>query len=348
MPRVSCIVTCFNLGQFLEELLASLRAQTFQDFDIVIVDDGSTDEETRRVLARVGARLRVVRTENRGLSAARNLGASLTSGEYVCALDADDVLMPELLERSVARLDADPSLSFVSHWLETFGDESWEWKPERCDFPALLEMNTVNGAALVRRSALESVGGWDETMRDGCEDWDLWITMVERGHRGEIIPEVLFRYRRRGDSMSRVKFAGGGFTKVYARLVRKHAEAYRAHLKDLVVRREADLAWTRAQSEEMAGRLELEALPALQRARDDLAAAARRRARWDAAESAGHALEELRRRLAGTEAELLRLDALRHRAEEESQALRASLSWRLTRPLRAAGSLLQRLARPAP
>ena len=92
---------------------------------------------------------------------------------------------------------------FVSHWLETFGDEHWTWTPERCELPALLARNAVNGAALVRREAFEAVGGYDESMREGCEDWDFWLRLVERGFPGTIIPEVLFYYRRRADSMSR-------------------------------------------------------------------------------------------------------------------------------------------------
>ena len=100
-------------------------------------------------------------------------------------------------------LDARPEIAFVSHWLETFGDEHWTWKPERCDLPSLLARNAVNGAALVRRNAFEAVGGYDESMREGCEDWDFWLRLVEQGFDGTIIPEVLFHYRRRADSMSR-------------------------------------------------------------------------------------------------------------------------------------------------
>ena len=205
---------------------------------------------------------------------------SRTSGEYICVVDADDILLPTLVERSVERLDADPSVAFVSHWLEAFGDESWEWKPERCDFPSLLDFNTVNGAALVRRAAVDAVGGWDEDMRDGCEDWDFWITLVERGFRGEIIPEVLFRYRRRPDSMSRVKFAGGGLPRLYGRLVDKHAEAFRPYLQALAIRREVDTAGNRALADNLEARLELEVLPALARARDDLMVAERQRSQW--------------------------------------------------------------------
>ena len=198
--KVSVIIPCYNLGRYLDEAVESVLAQTFEDFEILVVDDGSTENETRR------------------LPAAKNLGLAHTTGPYVCMLDADDRLDPCLLEKSVAALDGDSSIAFVSHWLRTFGDEVWEWTPTRCDAPALLDVNTVNGAALVRRSALDAVGGFDESMRDGCEDWDVWISLVERGFKGAILPEVLFHYRRRPESMSRVTMRGEGHPRLYRRL----------------------------------------------------------------------------------------------------------------------------------
>ena len=128
---------------------------------------------------------------------------------------------------------------FVSHWLETFGDEHWTWTPERCDLPSLLARNTVNGAALVRREAFEAVGGYDETMRDGCEDWDFWLRLVERGFPGTIIPEVLFYYRRRADSMSREMLDERKYRRPLDVLIDKHEHSYRADLPSIMVAKEA-------------------------------------------------------------------------------------------------------------
>ena len=237
-PRVSVVVPCYNQGRYLEEAVDSVLAQTFQDLEILVVDDGSTEPDTRLLLDHYRRpKTRVLRGENRGLSGARNAGIRAAAGEYVCCLDADDILEPTLLEKSVAVLDARPEVTFVSHWLRTFGDETWDWTPERCDFPALLDANTVNGAAPVRRQALLDAGLFDESMRDGCEDWDLWITLVERGAVGAILPEFLFRYRRRPESMSRVMARAGGNVDLYERLARKHEAAYRLHLEGLYARR---------------------------------------------------------------------------------------------------------------
>jgi hypothetical protein len=215
--------------------------------------------------------------------------------------------------------------------MEAFGDESWEWKPEGCDFPALLDANTVNGAALVRRSVVSATDGWDEQFRDGCEDWDFWITLVERGFTGAIIPEVLYRYRRRPDSMSRVKFAADGLADRYRQLVEKHAQSFREHLPALFARRERDVAGNRARADDIDEHLELQLLPALARARDDLAAAERRAEGWRQ-ERVHHE-------------EAVRLQELRAEAMREVQALRSSWSWRVTQPLRSIADMFQRRTR---
>jgi len=269
-PRVSVVVPCYNLGPYLAEAVDSALGQSFTDIEILVVDDGSTDPETRAILDTFSRpKTRVLRSENRGLPGAKNFGISHTSGELLCMLDADDLLEPQMLARSVAALDAAPSIAFASHWLRTFGDEQWDWTPSSCDFPALLDMNTVNGSALVRRSAVEAVGGFDETFLDGCEDWDFWITMVEQGHPGTIIPEFLFRYRRRTGSMSRVMMEDK-HPSLYRRLASKHAASYRAHLEPLLVRREREEAHLRGQIHDLALDEYLLLTPQVTSARDDL------------------------------------------------------------------------------
>jgi glycosyltransferase involved in cell wall biosynthesis len=344
-PRVSVVVTCFNLGAYLGEALESIRTQTFKDYEICLVDDGSTDQATKQALREVGPDVVVISSPNQGLSAARNLGVSRTAGEFICAVDADDVLVPTLLERSVAWLDAHPELAFVSHWREAFGDQSWEWKPERCDLQTLLDVNTVNGAALVRRTAVEAVGGWDESMRDGLEDWNFWIALVERGYRGGIIPEILFRYRQRPDSMSRVNFAGSGHARLYRHLVERHPDSFSDHLQSLAVRRHVDMAAGWALDDELKEHLELHALPALARARDDVVEAERRCIRWHSEKSNESAARQQMAEIESARQLAARLAADCQLLTGEVADLRASLSWRLTAPLRSVGALVKRALR---
>src|SRR4051794_26556212 len=328
-PRISVLMPCFNHGQFIGEAIASVLAQTVQDFEIVVVDDGSTDVETRETLSRLNSpRTTVLTTANRGLPAARNWAAQHASGECFCALDADDKLAPTWFEAALRVLDAHPEVAFVSHWLETFGDEHWTWKPERCDLPSLLARNAVNGAALVRRNAFEAVGGYDESMREGCEDWDFWLRLVEHGFDGTIIPEVLFHYRRRADSMSRVMLDEERYRKPLDVLLTKHEPAYRSHLREVLIAKEREAQHLVHEIATIERDVVLSLEPALRRAREELAAVARKadRARMYRAREDDH------ERLQWQTAELQR----------EVADLRASWSWRLTAPLRRAYALLRR------
>jgi glycosyltransferase involved in cell wall biosynthesis len=322
MPaRISVLMPCFNHGAFIAEAVNSVRAQTLQDFEIIIVDDGSTDLATRETLARLSAPgTTVLTTANHGLPAARNHAARHASGEFYCALDADDKLAPTWFEKAVGVLDSQPNVMFVSHWLETFGDERWTWTPEQCDLPALLARNTVNGAALVRRSAFDAVGGYSEDMHEGCEDWDFWLRLVEAGFHGTIIPEVLFYYRRRPDSMSREMLEVQAYRRPLEMLVARHAPAYRAHLTTVLVAKEAE---TLHLTHEIAD-LERDRLvilePALRRAREELDAVSQKAQRVKTI----RVREEEQERLAWKAAEL----------ERQVAALHASWSWRITAPLR--------------
>lgn len=346
-PRASVVVTCFNLGSCLREALDSLHAQTYLDFETVIVDDGSTHPGTIRLLDSIERDVRVIRTPNRGLPAARNTGIRHTTGEYICCLDADDLLAPTYLARSVALLDAQPGLAFASHWLEAFGDEHWSWQPSRCDLEALLDANTVNGAALFRRCLWHAIHGFDESMTEGCEDWEFWLRAIIKGHRGAIIPEVLHRYRRRSESMSRTMDRH----RLYGELARRHPYAFREHLPGLLQRREQTIATLQHSIDAMELELSDALLPALESRQREVAAAqqlltevrrqqanesVRATLAWEAEEQRRRAdwlwaeREELLRRLSDAEATARGAQ----RAAAQLAALRGSWSWRLTSPLR--------------
>jgi glycosyl transferase family 2 len=320
-PRISVLLPCFNDGQWIDEALDSVRQQTFQDFEIVVVDDGSTDAATVRKLESIDdSNIRVFRTENRGLPAARNHAAAQARGELFCALDADDRLAATWFEKGQALLTSRPEITFVSHWLETFGDEHWTWKPERCDLPALLVKNTINGAALVRRAAFQAVGGYDESMRHGCEDWDFWLRLVEAGHQGTIIPEVLFYYRRHSTSMSRGMITPAGYPAPLETLLDKHAPAFRDHLATVIVSRENDRL---SLGREIAA-LERDRLtvlePGLERAAEELRALHAKETRVRAQQLAREEWDRLAHQV--------------NQLQTEVSSLRTSWSWRITGPLR--------------
>jgi glycosyltransferase involved in cell wall biosynthesis len=328
-PRVSVIITCYNLGQYLDEAVDSVLSQTYQNFEVVIVDDGSTDAATQALLADYRRpKTRVIQARHSGVSAARNMGIANTTGAYLCALDADDRLEPTYFEKAVSVLDADPSVAFVSCWLRAFGAEEFEWKPERCDLPTLLWEDTVLTASLLRRDAIVTVDGYDTAMPiQGAEDWDLWLTLVERGYRGAILPEVLFNYRRRPGSLSTVAWNGTGHLPLTAYRVAKHAETYRAHLLSVFLHQDEETAGLLRQNDAIERYIGSDLEPAIIARRQELAALQSRVARATAALSQDESHHEMRKRVVDLEAAL-------QAASAEVTALRTSASWRITGPLR--------------
>src|SRR4030095_2190958 len=129
-PTVSVVVPCYNLGAYLDQAVQSVLDQTYDDFEIVIVDDGSTDPATQHLFASYARpKTRIFRTRNQGLARARNFGIQEAKGRYVSCLDADDVLEPTFLQRAVEALENDSSLAFASCWSRAFGDSQFVSDP---------------------------------------------------------------------------------------------------------------------------------------------------------------------------------------------------------------------------
>jgi len=206
-PTVSVLIPFFDLAHTLPETLASLDAQTFRDFETLVVDDGSTDPESLRLLASLAGdpRVRLIRKDNGGLSSARNAGLAVARGRFVLPLDADDLLEPSFLAKAVAVLEGDPALAWCTSWVDFFSETSAScggWIPLG-HAPELMLAENVAGpcTALFRREVLDQIGGYDESF-PAFEDWDVFCSLLERGLRGEVLPEFLFRYRIREGSLA--------------------------------------------------------------------------------------------------------------------------------------------------
>lgn len=224
-PRVSIVIPCYNQGQFVEAALVSVFEQEFESWEVVIVDDGSTDPETVAVLAGLDLpRVRIIRQGNAGLPAARNAGIRASRGEYIVPLDADDELLPDYLSRMVETLDAAPDAAFAHCWAELFGDVNWVWATRPYNPYTELLSNSVLQTAMMRRAAWDEVGGYDETMTVGNEDWDMWLRYQVAGWGNRQIREPLYRYRKQGISMSVANEAA--FEEGRRRIVDRHPTLY--------------------------------------------------------------------------------------------------------------------------
>lgn len=201
MPKVSVVIPCYNHGVFLQETLDSLLAQTYTDFEIIVVNDGSTDEATVSLLKGLHqAKTKVIHTDNHGVSAARNSGITEASGDYILPLDADDKICPEYLDRAVHILDSRPDVSIVYCERVLFGEREGIERLPDYDQRNLLIENCIYPAAFFRKSDWKSVGGYSEKMVHGWEDWDFWISLSELNKTVIKIPEPLFYYRVRSSS----------------------------------------------------------------------------------------------------------------------------------------------------
>jgi glycosyltransferase involved in cell wall biosynthesis len=209
---VSLVIATFNHARLLGDAIDSALAQTLSGVDIIVVDDGSTDD-TPAVLERYGGRIRVLRQPNRGLAAARNTGLAAARGTYVAFLDADDVMAPAKLAEQVAVLERAPTIgwTYCDVLIETVAtgatvraSERFGYAARALDgwlFPELIHGNFIPAIApLVRRTALDAAGGFDERLT-ALEDWDLWLRLALLAE-ARYTPAVLVSYRIQPGAMS--------------------------------------------------------------------------------------------------------------------------------------------------
>ena len=237
MKRVSVLMPCYNDGAYIEEAVASVWAQTWPEMELIVVDDGSTDAQTRQVLDQLAAqgRCTLLRQENSGPAAARNNAFRHASGDYVLPLDADDRIAPDYVEKAVACLESDERAAVCYCRGEMFGETEGPWILPDYSLGEMLVDNVVFVTALMRREAYEQVGGFDEAMRLGMEDYDFFLSLLERGWTIRQLPETLFFYRIKDGSRSRqLSENGERRKKAYQSIWKKHAAFFGEHLEELL------------------------------------------------------------------------------------------------------------------
>lgn len=204
-PLVSIIIPCHNDGTLLLEALASARAQTLTNCEIVIADDHSSDINTLNILKKLheeGVNIVKVPDGHTGLPAARNCAVAHSRGKYILPLDADDLLAEDYARLASEELERQPDTAVCYAQAELFGLRSGLWRLESYSYPRLLCENMIFCSAMYRRSDFEKVGGYDERLRLGYEDWAFWIKLLEGGRRVVQLDSVLFYYRIREASLS--------------------------------------------------------------------------------------------------------------------------------------------------
>ncbi len=210
-PAVSVIIPSYNLAPYIGETLESLFAQTYRDFEAIVINDGSTDE-TDQALKPYLDRIHYIKQKNSGVMAARNAGLRAARGRYIALLDGDDLFLPRFLEVLVGMLENDLTLSVAYPNAYFFGSPQFDGRLHQEAFPVaepvtfdrvLKRECCVFGLLVFRRSLLDEVGCYDESLQgQGAEDFDLWLRMLRHGHRFGFTTEPLAKYRWRSNSLT--------------------------------------------------------------------------------------------------------------------------------------------------
>jgi glycosyltransferase involved in cell wall biosynthesis len=223
-PRLAVVIPCFNDGPLAREAVASVQED--EPVEVVVVDDGSTDPATLATLDALRADgVPVLRQENAGQGVARNRGLAHTTARYVFPLDSDDLLNPGTLGTLADALDALPEDVAVAWGDYTlFGDYDGTYHSPKDWLPwSLTYVDQYPVSSLLRRSALEVVGGWQWRV---YEDWDLWLAFVDRDFRGVHVDAEVYRRRMHGATRS-LAGARARHRELYRDLIRRHPHAFR-------------------------------------------------------------------------------------------------------------------------
>jgi len=232
--KVSVIMPCFNHGEFLPEAVRSVTNMGREDIELVVVDDGSTDERTRKEIDKLCEQgIKVIRQDNKGPAAARNIGIRASQGGYLFPLDADDRLRSGWINHGIGILDSDPGVGVVYGDAQCFGTRTDRWEVGPFDADRLLDWNFIHASALYRRPVWEQNSGYEETrLVQGLEDWDFWLGALEHGWRFAYVSEVFFDYRQGEQSMT--TRASPFKDQIREFVARKHGVLYRQAWRSLL------------------------------------------------------------------------------------------------------------------
>lgn len=236
MIKVSIIVPCYNQGQYLSETLDSVISQTYQDWECIIIDDGSIDNtaSVAKELLVKDPRIRYIYQENQGVSAARNNAIRQSNGKYILPLDADDLIAPTYLEESVAYIEKHPEAKVVYCQAEKFGAVNCKWDLPDYDFNKMLFENLLFCTALFCKSDYDKCGGYNENMKAGVEDWDFWLSLLGPDDKVHRIDKVLFYYRIKEVSRNTVAKDDEKMLRLLRTIYENHKDYYQEYTKDII------------------------------------------------------------------------------------------------------------------
>lgn len=202
MPLISVIIPCYNQAQYLDECLQSVLDQTYKNWECIIVNDGSPDhtEEVAKKWLEKDARFKYLYKENGGLSSARNAGIRAATGEWILPLDADDYISEDYCDLAKNYFGRHEFKVICCNG-QKFGAINEKWKLPKFSLSQLAAENLIFCSAFFRKFDWQNIGGYDENLKIGYEDWDFWISLLKNGGQVLNLEKTCFYYRTKENSM---------------------------------------------------------------------------------------------------------------------------------------------------
>jgi glycosyltransferase involved in cell wall biosynthesis len=210
------------------DAVESILCQTFKDFEVIIVNDGSTDstQDLAQTILQDNPnfQIQLISQENSGLSATRNTGISVARGKYILPLDADDAIAPTMLEECCEILDKHPSISIVYTARKDFGEVEQIVCAGKFELEYIKYFNQISYCSMYRKQVWMDVAGYRINMKVS-EDWDFWVAAASRGYMGHYIQKPLFYYRRRSNGLFQEVIKN--YEKIFAQIIINNQEVYK-------------------------------------------------------------------------------------------------------------------------
>ena len=197
---ISIVIPCYNDAKFIEHAIDSAINQTHSNKEIIVVDDGS-NKDTKVVLKSLEHKIdKLITQENLGQSTARNNGIKQAKGSFILVLDSDDYFENTFCSKALSLFNNNTDIKLVTCYANLVFEKAsnnYVYKPKGGTIESFLTSNSALGSALFKKEDWNSCGGYDETMRNGFEDWEFYIRLLSHGGRAEVIKEPLYNYRKR-------------------------------------------------------------------------------------------------------------------------------------------------------
>ncbi len=231
MQKVSVIIPCYNQGQYLQEAINSVKNSTYDNIEIIVVNDGSTDN-TKEIIDNLENEypdIKFITIQNSGVCKTRNLGIANSTGDYILPLDADDKIGTEYIEKAVQVLDNNKNTGLVYCNAEFFGSiqKKWDLKPATTE--NMLVQNRIFPSAMFRKETFNQIGGYKPEMETGCEDWELWLSIIESGAEIYKLPETLFYYRKSENERTKISHRPLNYIKIRLNIIKFHKNLYKQY-----------------------------------------------------------------------------------------------------------------------